>query len=171
MGQNLIMNMADHGFVVCAYNRTTSKVDEFLANEAKGKSIVGAHSLQDLINKLKKPRRVMMLVKGNCYSCISFLFESRTIPHKLVIYFWIWSIWGYLDINGDTDKVKHIKYILLLKFHMLLFFLTMKIIYANSSVVEMRDNGLNHSNFMLSNKTILECVKILCMHSKAIRMQ
>jgi len=64
MGQNLIMNMADHGFVVCAYNRTTSKVDEFLANEAKGKSIVGAHSLQDLINKLKKPRRVMMLVKA-----------------------------------------------------------------------------------------------------------
>ena len=68
MGQNLIMNMADHGFVVCAYNRTTSKVDEFLANEAKGKSIVGAHSLQDLVNKLKKPRRVMMLVKGNYYS-------------------------------------------------------------------------------------------------------
>ena len=65
MGQNLILNMADHGFTVCAYNRTTSKVDEFLQNEAKGKSIVGAHSLSELVEKLKKPRRVMMLVKGN----------------------------------------------------------------------------------------------------------
>ena len=37
MGQNLILNVADHGFTVCAYNRTTSKVDNFLANEAKGK--------------------------------------------------------------------------------------------------------------------------------------
>ena len=65
MGQNLILNMADHGFVVCAYNRTTSKVDEFLKHEAKGKSVVGAHSLSELVNKLKKPRRVMMLVKGS----------------------------------------------------------------------------------------------------------
>ena len=65
MGQNLILNMADHGFVVCAFNRTTSKVDDFLHNEAKGKSIVGAHSLRELVAKLKKPRRVMMLVQGN----------------------------------------------------------------------------------------------------------
>lgn len=64
MGQNLILNMADHGFVVCAFNRTTSKVDDFLNNEAKGKSVVGAHSLPEFIAKLKKPRRVMMLVQG-----------------------------------------------------------------------------------------------------------
>ncbi|CCH60460.1 hypothetical protein TBLA_0C06670 [Henningerozyma blattae CBS 6284] len=64
MGQNLILNAADHGFTVCAYNRTTSKVDAFLANEAKGKSIVGAHSLQELVSKLKRPRRVMLLVKA-----------------------------------------------------------------------------------------------------------
>ncbi|CCF56460.1 hypothetical protein KAFR_0B01610 [Kazachstania africana CBS 2517] len=64
MGQNLIMNMADHGFEVVAYNRTTSKVDEFLANGAKGKSIVGAHSLEDLVSKLKRPRKVMLLVKA-----------------------------------------------------------------------------------------------------------
>ena len=64
MGQNLILNMNDQGFVVCAYNRTTSKVDQFLANEAKGTNIVGAHSLQEMVAKLKKPRRVMMLVKG-----------------------------------------------------------------------------------------------------------
>ncbi|KAK8082888.1 6-phosphogluconate dehydrogenase protein [Apiospora sp. TS-2023a] len=64
VGQNLIMNMADHGFTVCAYNRTVSKVDHFLDNEAKGKSIVGAHSNEEFISKLKKPRRVMLLVQA-----------------------------------------------------------------------------------------------------------
>ncbi|QLG72991.1 hypothetical protein HG535_0E00750 [Zygotorulaspora mrakii] len=64
MGQNLILNVADHGFTVVAYNRTTSKVDEFLANEAKGKSIVGAHSLEEMVSKLKTPRKVMLLVKA-----------------------------------------------------------------------------------------------------------
>ncbi|PSN53887.1 6-phosphogluconate dehydrogenase [Blattella germanica] len=63
MGQNLILNMNDHGFVVCAYNRTTEKVDQFLANEAKGTKVIGAHSLEEMVKKLKKPRRVMMLVK------------------------------------------------------------------------------------------------------------
>ncbi|KAL4877588.1 6-phosphogluconate dehydrogenase [Aspergillus karnatakaensis] len=62
MGQNLILNAADHGFTVAAYNRTTSKVDRFLENEAKGKSIVGAHSIEEFVSKLKRPRRVMLLV-------------------------------------------------------------------------------------------------------------
>lgn len=64
MGQNLILNMDDHGFTVCAYNRTTSKVDHFLANEAKGTKVIGAHSLEEMVTLLKKPRRVMLLVKG-----------------------------------------------------------------------------------------------------------
>ncbi|XP_054159464.1 6-phosphogluconate dehydrogenase, decarboxylating-like [Oppia nitens] len=64
MGQNLILNMADHGFTVCAYNRTTEKVDQFLANEAKGKSVVGAHSIKEMVGKLKRPRRVILLVKA-----------------------------------------------------------------------------------------------------------
>ncbi|KAK7745451.1 phosphogluconate dehydrogenase (decarboxylating) gnd1 [Cytospora paraplurivora] len=64
MGQNLILNMADNGFTVCAYNRTVSKVDRFLENEAKGKSIVGAHSNEEFISKLKTPRRVMLLVQA-----------------------------------------------------------------------------------------------------------
>jgi len=64
MGQNIILNMNDHGFVVCAYNRTVAKVDEFLANEAKGTKIIGAHSLEEMVSKLKKPRRVMLLVKA-----------------------------------------------------------------------------------------------------------
>lgn len=64
MGQNLILNMADHGFTVVAYNRTVEKVQTFLETTAKGKSIVGATSLQDMVDKLKSPRRVMLLVKG-----------------------------------------------------------------------------------------------------------
>ena len=64
MGQNLILNMDDHGFTVVAYNRTTDKVDHFLANEAKGTHVLGAHSIAEMVTKLKKPRRVMMLVKA-----------------------------------------------------------------------------------------------------------
>uniref|UniRef100_UPI00358FD62C 6-phosphogluconate dehydrogenase, decarboxylating isoform X2 n=1 Tax=Myxine glutinosa TaxID=7769 RepID=UPI00358FD62C len=64
MGQNLVLNMNDHGFVVCVYNRTVSKVDEFLQNEAKGTNVIGAHSLEEMVAKLKKPRRVMLLVKA-----------------------------------------------------------------------------------------------------------
>merc|ERR1711988_453784 len=64
MGQNLILNMNDHGFKVCAFNRTVEKVDNFMANEAKGTNIVGAHSLEEMVSHLKKPRRVMMLVKA-----------------------------------------------------------------------------------------------------------
>ncbi len=64
MGQNLILNMNDHGFTVVAYNRTTSKVDEFLAHEAKGTRVIGAHSLAEMVSLLKRPRRVMMLVKA-----------------------------------------------------------------------------------------------------------
>jgi len=64
MGQNIILNMNDHGFVVCAFNRTVQKVDDFLANEAKGTNIVGAHSMEEMVSKLKRPRRVMLLVKA-----------------------------------------------------------------------------------------------------------
>jgi 6-phosphogluconate dehydrogenase len=64
MGQNLILNMNDHGYTVVAYNRTTKKVDQFLANEAKGTKVLGAHSIAEMVAKLKRPRRVMMLVKA-----------------------------------------------------------------------------------------------------------
>ena len=64
MGQNLILNMDDHGFTVVAYNRSTEKVDQFLANEAKGTQVLGAHSIAEMVAQLKKPRRVMMLVKA-----------------------------------------------------------------------------------------------------------
>ena len=64
MGQNLILNMNDHGFTVVAYNRTVEKVDHFLANEAKGTKVLGAHSLEEMAALLKKPRRVMLMVKA-----------------------------------------------------------------------------------------------------------
>ena len=64
MGQNIILNMNDHGFAVVAFNRTVEKVDHFMANEAKGTKIIGAHSLAEMVSLLKKPRRVMMLVKA-----------------------------------------------------------------------------------------------------------
>jgi 6-phosphogluconate dehydrogenase len=64
MGQNLILNMNDHGFTVAAYNRTTSKVDEFLAKEAKGTRVIGTHSLEALVAALKPPRRIMLMVQS-----------------------------------------------------------------------------------------------------------
>jgi 6-phosphogluconate dehydrogenase len=64
MGQNLVLNMNDHGFKVAVFNRTTSKVDDFLADEAKGTNVVGAHSAQELASLLKRPRRVMLMVKA-----------------------------------------------------------------------------------------------------------
>src|SRR5437763_3862986 len=64
MGQNLILNMNDHGFTVAAFNRTVSKVDDFLNKEAKGTNVIGAHSLEEMVSLLKKPRRVMLMVKA-----------------------------------------------------------------------------------------------------------
>src|ERR1700760_4314221 len=64
MGQNLILNMNDHGFTVVAFNRTVEKVDQFMANEAKGTKVIGAHSIEEMIGLLKRPRRVMLMVKA-----------------------------------------------------------------------------------------------------------
>lgn len=64
MGQNLVLNMNDHGFTVAVYNRTTDKVDRFLENEARGTKVIGTHSLEELVAVLKRPRRVMIMVKA-----------------------------------------------------------------------------------------------------------
>jgi 6-phosphogluconate dehydrogenase len=64
IGQNLALNMDDHGFTVAVYNRTTARVDEFLAREARGTRILGARSIEELVGHLKRPRRVMLLVKA-----------------------------------------------------------------------------------------------------------
>jgi 6-phosphogluconate dehydrogenase len=64
MGQNLVMNMNDHGFTVSVYNRTASVTDEFLATSARGSRVIGHHDLRLLVASLKKPRRVFILVKA-----------------------------------------------------------------------------------------------------------
>lgn len=64
MGQNLALNMNDHGFTVAVFNRTVSKVDEFLQGPAKGSNIIGAHSLKEFIQLLKRPRRIILMVKA-----------------------------------------------------------------------------------------------------------
>ncbi len=64
MGENLILNMESRGFTVACFNRTTSKVDDFVNGRAKGKKIIGTHSVAELVAALKRPRKVMMMVKA-----------------------------------------------------------------------------------------------------------
>jgi len=65
MGQNLVLNMNDKGYTVAAYNRTVSRVDEFLADAAKGRQgVLGAHSLEEFVGLLRKPRKIMLMVKA-----------------------------------------------------------------------------------------------------------
>src|SRR6202166_940194 len=64
MGQNLVLNMNDHGYKVAVFNRTTSKVDQFVDNQAKGTQIVGTHGIEEMCNLLKAPRRIMMMIKA-----------------------------------------------------------------------------------------------------------
>src|SRR5690242_9728331 len=64
MGQNLVLNMNDHGFTVAVFNRTVSKVDDFLAGPAKNTKVIGTHSLKEFFDALKRPRKVMLMVKA-----------------------------------------------------------------------------------------------------------
>jgi 6-phosphogluconate dehydrogenase len=103
MGQNLILNMNDHGFIVVAYNRTVAKVDEFLANEAKGTNVLGAHSIGEMVALLKRPRRVMMLVKAGV-AVDEFI--EQLLPHLEP---------GDIIIDGGnslfTDTIRRTKYV------------------------------------------------------------
>jgi len=64
MGENLALNVESRGYRIAVFNRTVEKVDELLAGRAKGKNFVGCHSIKDLVASLKRPRKVMMLVKA-----------------------------------------------------------------------------------------------------------
>jgi 6-phosphogluconate dehydrogenase len=64
MGENLVLNMASHGFTVAVFNRTTAKVDAFLSGRAQGQPIVGTHTVQELVGVLKRPRKIMIMVKA-----------------------------------------------------------------------------------------------------------
>jgi 6-phosphogluconate dehydrogenase len=103
MGQNLILNMNDHGFTVVAYNRTVEKVDHFLANEAKGTQVLGAHSIQEMVALLKKPRRVMLMVKAG--KAVDEFIE-QLLPHLEA---------GDIIIDGGNslfeDTIRRTKYV------------------------------------------------------------
>jgi 6-phosphogluconate dehydrogenase len=64
MGENLILNMESKGFTVACYNRTVEKVDRFIEGRAKGKNIIGCHSIEELRDNLERPRRIMLMVKA-----------------------------------------------------------------------------------------------------------
>jgi 6-phosphogluconate dehydrogenase len=78
MGQNLVLNMDDHGYAVAVYNRTTAKVDEFLGDIARGTRVIGAHSIAELTGTLKAPRRVMLMIKAG--QAVDDMIE-QLIPH------------------------------------------------------------------------------------------
>ena len=64
MGENLILNMESKGFTVACFNRTVSKVDDFINGRAKGKNIIGCHSIEEFVASLKRPRKIMMMIKA-----------------------------------------------------------------------------------------------------------
>ncbi len=78
MGENLVLNMESKGFQVTVYNRTTQKVDDFLAGRAKGKNITGAHSIEELVKSLERPRKIMVMVKAG--SAVDDMINTL-IPH------------------------------------------------------------------------------------------
>lgn len=64
MGQNLVLNMADHGWTVAVFNRTASKTDAFLQGPAKNSSVMGTYTLPELVSRLRSPRKIMLMVKA-----------------------------------------------------------------------------------------------------------
>jgi 6-phosphogluconate dehydrogenase len=78
MGENLILNMESKGFTVACFNRTVSKVDNFINGRAKGKNIIGCHSVEELCENLKKPRKVMLMVKAGA---AVDAFIDKVLPH------------------------------------------------------------------------------------------
>jgi len=86
MGQNLILNMNDHGYTVAAYNRTVSRVDEFMAGPARGSRVIGAHSIEAMVARLKRPRKVMLMVKtGKPVDDFIALLLSHLAPGDVII--------------------------------------------------------------------------------------
>src|SRR5690625_8030711 len=64
MGKNLALNIERRGYSVAVFNRTTARTDEFLENEAKGKDFVGAETIEEFVNSLEKPRKIMLMVQA-----------------------------------------------------------------------------------------------------------
>ncbi len=103
MGENLVMNMERNGFTVAVYNRTTEKVTNFVEGRAKGKNIIGTYSIEEFVNQLEKPRKVMLMVKaGNPVD----IFIDKVIPYLEE---------GDIIIDGGNsnyeDSIRRTKYI------------------------------------------------------------
>ena len=64
MGENLVLNMESKGFRVSVFNRSAKKVEDFLSGRAKGKNIIGSHSIEDFVDSLARPRKVMLMIKA-----------------------------------------------------------------------------------------------------------
>ena len=82
MGENLVINMANHGFRVSVYNRTTSKVDSFVEGRGKEHIIVGCKSVEELVESLASPKKIMFMVKV-CY-CPLLLYHFNRLETLLM---------------------------------------------------------------------------------------
>lgn len=78
MGQNLVLNMNDNNYTVAVYNRTSEKVKSFLENEALGTNVIGTYSIEEFISSLKRPRRIMLMVKAGA---AVDQFIEKVVPH------------------------------------------------------------------------------------------
>ncbi len=78
MGENLILNMESKGFTVACFNRTVSKVDDFVKGRAQGKNIIGCKSVEEMVDSLQTPRKIMLMVKaGGAVDA----FIDQVLPH------------------------------------------------------------------------------------------
>ncbi|MBN2308880.1 MAG: NADP-dependent phosphogluconate dehydrogenase, partial [Candidatus Hydrogenedentes bacterium] len=78
MGENLVLNMESKGISVAVFNRTVAKVDKFVEGRAQGKNILGCHSIEELVANLKRPRKIIILVKAGA---AVDAFIEKLIPH------------------------------------------------------------------------------------------
>ena len=78
MGQNIALNIHDNGYGISVFNRTTSKVDDFLAGPASGTGVIGTHSIEEFISTLKRPRRILLMVKAGA---AVDAFIEKLLPH------------------------------------------------------------------------------------------
>jgi len=103
MGENLVLNIESKGYSVAVFNRTVEKVDRFLAGRAKGKNIIGTHSVEELCRSLKRPRKVMLMVKAG--QAVDDFIE-KLIPHLEA---------GDIIIDGGNshfpDTIRRTKYV------------------------------------------------------------
>ncbi len=78
MGENLILNMESKGFTVACFNRTVSKVDDFVNGRGKDKNIIGCKSIGQLVASLQTPRKIMLMVKAGA---AVDAFIDQILPH------------------------------------------------------------------------------------------